>query len=217
MSFLLCSLLKPHPTTYHSNRWRCLNKISNRIGHVYLTCSNFCNLLYWWCARISAHAASSERLTFPRKSTRMFSDCWMSISKLLTPPLGYLISSKIEKNCVRVNGFMIYQWHEDRQIIQGFRFLLIDDDETLSFSQCLTLTLCNSVILEGILLKPNMILPGMECSPQPDPKYIHISVRGKKIGQNSSVSKSNRLHVLVFWVHSLLSGGKFHRFLQNDG
>ena len=97
MSFLLCSFLKPQPTTYHSNRRRCLIMISNWIGHVYFICSNFCNLLYWWCALNSAHAASSEPPTFPRRSTRMFSDCWTSTSKLLTSPFGYLISSKKEE------------------------------------------------------------------------------------------------------------------------
>lgn len=93
----------------------------------------------------------------------------------------------------------IYQCHEDGWIIQGIRFLLIDDDETLSFSQCWTLTLYNSVILEGILLKPNMILPGMETPPQTDPNYIHTSVRGENFGPNSSISMSNRLHVLVLF------------------
>ena len=169
--------------------YTCLTKISNRIGHVSLICNRFCNLLYQWCALISAHPASSEQPTFPRRSTHMFSDFWMSTtSKLLTPPLRYLISSKLKMGCMRVNEFTIYQWHEDRWITWGIRCLRpLVDDETLSFSQCLTLTLCDGMILEGLLR-----------SPQPYPKSIQISVWEDYFGQNFSVSKPNRLHVLIF-------------------
>ena len=109
---------------------------------------------------------------------------------------------------MRVKDSTLYQWHEDRRITRGMAFvscgrlLIDDDDKTLSFSHCLILDLVQQRDSRGHLAEA-----------QHDPsryryltsKHIHVSFLEIKLGQTSSVSKSNWLRVVVlrfllYWV-----------------
>ena len=181
-------------------KYKCLMKISNTIGHAYLICNNFFNLLYQWCALISAHATLSKQPTFPRQSNCMYTDCWMSTSKLLTPPLSCLISSKMKKGWIRLNDFTIYQWHEDGRIIRGIRFSwsLVDDETLIKLLTRFDCDLVQQRDSWGHLGEAQQDPSRYETLTSTRPKIHTNQCPGYYFGQNSSVSKSNWLQVLIF-------------------